>query len=149
MFSLLAQLITTFAMFGLIWFVQVVHYPLFELAHGETFAARHATRTTWVVAPLMLIELATGVDLLRAAWRPSFIPAGEAWFGLLLIGVIWLSTAVVQVPLHNRLQARHSVADAQRLVATNWVRTAAWSIRAVLVAMWAARSLTLAAASLK
>lgn len=138
---LLAQLLSTLTMTGLIWFVQVVHYPLFERVDDPAFAAEHATRTTYVVAPLMVLELATGVALLRAAWRPGFITAAEAWAGAALVGAIWLSTALLQVPLHNRLQARHSLADARRLVATNWVRTVAWTLRTALVLLWAARGL--------
>ena len=149
MLTLLIQIVSTLAMFGLIWFVQVVHYPLFKLVDDRKFAASHATRTTYVVAPLMLLEIGSSAGLLRAAWRPSFIPAGEAWFGAALVGVIWLSTAFLQVPVHDRLQARHSVADAKRLVATNWVRTVAWIIRAALVLLWAWRCGTIAAASLK
>lgn len=139
MLLLLTQLLSTLAMFGLIWFVQVVHYPLFALVDDPRFASSHATRTTYVVAPLMLLEISSSSALLRAAWRPSFFTATEAWLGAGLVGVIWLSTALLQVPLHNKLQKRHSVADAQRLVATNWVRTVAWTLRAALVLVWAAR----------
>lgn len=141
MFLLLVQLLSTFAMTGLIWFVQVVHYPLFELVQDRRFTASHATRTTYVVAPFMLLEIASSMALLRTAWRPAFVSAGEAWCGGAMVGVIWLSTAFLQVPLHDRLQAQHSLADAKRLVTTNWIRTAAWSIRAALVLMWTARGL--------
>lgn len=145
----LLQVVSTLAMFGLLWFVQVVHYPLFELVNDQKFAASHATRTTYVVAPLMLLEIVTSAALLRSAWRPLFIAAGEAWFGAALVVVIWMSTAFLQVPLHDRLQVRHSVADARQLVATNWVRTVAWSIRAALVMLWTWRCCAMAQASLK
>lgn len=141
MHLLLLQLLSTLAMTGLIWFVQVVHYPLFERMDDPAFAVEHATRTTYVVAPLMLLELGSSMALLRTVWRPGFITAGEAWAGAALVEAIWLSTAVLQVPLHNRLQARHSVGDTRRLVATNWVRTAAWTLRAALVLLWAERGL--------
>ena len=55
------------AMVGLIWFVQVLHYPLFELASErrfDRFAAEHQRRTSLVVVPLMLTELGTAVALL-------------------------------------------------------------------------------------
>jgi hypothetical protein len=140
MFVLLLQLLTTLAMFGLIWFVQIVHYPLF-LQVGEpgfrNYAGRHATRTTYVVAPLMLVELGTSCCLLIPAFRLPAIPALQAWGGAILVAVIWASTALLQVPLHDRLQAAFSRNDAQRLVATNWVRTIAWSMRALLVLYWA------------
>jgi hypothetical protein len=142
MLVLLLQLLTTLAMFGLIWFVQIVHYPLF-LRVGEPgfcdYAGLHATRTTYVVAPLMLVELGTSGLLLVPSLRPAAFPSSQAWLGAVLVGVIWASTALLQVPLHNRLQVAFSQEDARRLVATNWVRTIAWSLRAALVLYWAWR----------
>ncbi len=138
------QLLSTLAMFGLIWFVQVVHYPLFlqvGAANFPGYEAAHANRTTYVVAPLMLLELATSLVLLLPSMRPSFISASSAWMGAALVGVIWLSTAFLQVPLHNRLQAGYSAELIGRLVATNWIRTAAWTWRAGLVVGWAYRAL--------
>ena len=136
---LLLQLLTTLAMFGLIWFVQIVHYPLFVRV-GEPgfrdYAGLHATRTTYVVAPLMLVELVTAGCLLFPSLRLAAIPSSQAWVGAVLVGVIWASTALVQVPLHDRLQAGFSQEDARRLAATNWVRTAAWSLRTALVLYW-------------
>ena len=97
----------------------------------------------------MLLEIGSSLALLRTPWRPAFIMPTEAWFGASLVGVIWLSTAFLQVPMHDRLQARHSIVDAKRLVGTNWVRTVAWSLRAALVMLWAWRCCAFAAASLK
>ena len=144
MFLLLSQLLTTLAMFGLIWFVQVVHYPLFLRVSGPGFrdySSQHATRTTWVVAPLMFAELGSACCLLIPAWRMRAISHAQAWAGFILVAVIWLSTALLQVPLHNRLQSAFSMHDARRLVATNWVRTIAWSVRAALVLRWTYLSL--------
>jgi hypothetical protein len=47
---------------------------------------------------------------------------------------IHASTFLVQVPLHERLSAGWDAAAHQRLVASNWVRTVLWTVRAVLVA---------------
>ena len=61
---LVVNLASTLAMTGVIWFVQVVHYPLFASVGAEGFSryeALHATRTGWVVAPLMLCELVASV----------------------------------------------------------------------------------------
>ncbi len=133
------QLFSTLALFGLIWFVQVVHYPLFlevSPAQFPAYEAAHATRTTYVVAPLMLVELATSLALLLPRLRPPGIEAPGAWAGALLVVLIWLSTALLQVPLHNQLQAGYSAQLIRRLVATNWIRTAAWTARAVLLLRW-------------
>ncbi len=138
----LVQLASTLAMTGLIWFVQVVHYPLFAMVEPEHFPAyeaAHANRTTWVVAPLMLLELASALAFLHPSLRPAWISPESAWLGAALAGLIWASTGLIQVPLHNQLHAGYSTAVIGRLVATNWARTAAWTWRAGLVLLWAYR----------
>ena len=95
---LTVHLAVTWFMTGVIWFVQLVHYPLFAAAAGPSFAAyhrRHLALVTWVVAPAMLVELATGLLL---AWAPP--PELSPWTttaGLVLLAIIWLSTALVRV----------------------------------------------------
>lgn len=124
----------TLAMVGLIWFVQVVHYPLYAKVGPQTFAeyhALHVSRTTSVVAPFMLAELGAAVWLLLgpndrfSGWLPLI--------GLGLLGVIWASTALLQVPSHGRLQAAYTAKAHAYLVRTNWIRTLAWTARGVLV----------------
>ncbi len=137
-----AQVASTLAMFGVIWFVQVVHYPLFaRVGTGDftRYAALHATRTTYVVAPLMLVELATSIALLYAPMRSAAVRPAEAWGGAVLLALVWASTAFLQVPLHNRLQRGYADKQVLQLVRTNWVRTVAWSLRAALVLLWVQR----------
>jgi hypothetical protein len=50
-----------------------------------------------------------------------------------LIGVIWCSTAWLQVPCHNRLAAGFDAACCRSLCRGNWIRTIAWSVRGVIV----------------
>lgn len=123
----------TWAMVGLIWFVQVVHYPLFTHVGRTEFTAyerAHQSRTTVVVAPLMLIELAAAVALL---WlHPESVSAVLAWLGVGLIAVLWLLTYFVQVPQHVRLAGGYDSVIQQKLVRSNWVRTMAWSARGVI-----------------
>lgn len=123
---------STLAMTGVIWFVQVVHYPLFRFAEAGNFAAfsaAHQSRTTWVVMPLMLLELGTALLLVL---RPPEGGRTLVLVGLALLGVIWLSTAFLQVPLHRQLSAGFDEQAAQALVKTNWVRTLCWSARSAL-----------------
>lgn len=134
---LLGHVLVTWFLAGLIWTIQVVHYPSFELVGGAAFPrfhAAHLTRITSVVLVPMVLEVVSGLAMLGAA---PLVPRWSAWVGLGLLAVIWASTALVQVPLHDALGASFSVPGAERLVATNWVRTAAWSARAGLVAWWA------------
>jgi uncharacterized membrane protein len=134
---LAVHLAATLFMTGLIWFVQVVHYPLMARVDTEAFAAyeqQHQRRTGWVVGPAMLIEMLTGIWLLLDP-PPAFgFRAAVALFVMLLL--IWASTAFVQVPLHRRLEAGPDPAAVSRLVQTNWLRTMLWSARgAVLLAL--------------
>jgi hypothetical protein len=124
----------TLAMAGAIWFVQLVHYPLFRHVPPERFAEfahDHQVRAALVVAPLMLVEAATAIPLLL--WTPPVIAPWRLWLGIGLLAVIWLSTFAIQVPLHARLARGHDPGAVERLIATNWLRTAAWSARAILI----------------
>jgi hypothetical protein len=131
------HLLTTFAMAGLIWFVQIVHYPMMASFDREKFAAHekeHCDRTGWVVIPLMLGEVFTFALLLLEGVRSNaFLLSG------LLLCVIWASTFFLQVPLHRSLLQGWNAGAHRRLVATNWIRTVAWTGRAVLLSwLWMA-----------
>lgn len=123
----------TWAMVGLIWFVQVVHYPLFARvgdAGYATYQSTHQRLTTLVVGPLMLVEAACAAWIVIA--RPITISPTLAWTGLALLVLIWLSTVCLQVPCHNRLARGFDARFHRRLVRTNWIRTLAWSARGVI-----------------
>ena len=140
---LLAQVFATVFMVGLIWFVQIVHYPLYANVGREQFPeyeALHNRLTTWVVGPAMLLEMVSAVALLRYAPNGSTL---LAWLGLGLLIVIWISTATLSVPAHNLLTAGFSNAAWQQLVSTNWIRTGAWSMRGVIVMVLTYRSVGL------
>jgi len=133
----IAHTSSTVAMSGLIWFVQVVHYPLFARVGNEAFAEyerQHVRRTGWVVGPLMLIEASSAVVIMALA--DSQPMRSLAVIGVALLGVIWLSTWGLQVPAHRLLEQGFNAQSARRLVLTNWIRTAAWTARgAVALAM--------------
>lgn len=136
----LVHLVATWFMAGVIWFVQVVHYPLFASVGTEgwvAYAGQHVRRTGWVVAPPMLVEGATAVGLLVV--RPSAIPSWWAWTGVALLAVVWFSTGRLQVPRHRVLGGGFDRDAARSLVGTNWLRTAGWTLRALLAATMAAR----------
>ncbi|MCH2211702.1 MAG: hypothetical protein MK110_10390 [Fuerstiella sp.] len=132
-FILLIHVFATLFMTGLIWFVQIVHYPLFANIRSDefkTYEKRHQYLTTWVVGPAMLVELATALLLLK--YLP--VECGTlAWIGAALVAVLWLSTATLSVPAHNALTVEYSTVTHNKLVATNWIRTMTWTVRAILV----------------
>jgi len=131
---LLVHLFATVFMTGLIWFVQIVHYPMFSAVGRNVFVEYeivHARRTTWVVAPVMLLEAGTGLMLLTGPAFEHFRGALLASTGLL--AVIWLSTAFLQMPRHRRLASGYDERSHRTLVSTNMIRTAAWSARSFIL----------------
>jgi peroxiredoxin Q/BCP len=133
-----AHVAATLYMVGLIWFVQVVHYPLFACVGREEFPAYekfHTRWITWVVGPPMLIEGITALGL--TFYRPPGLLAWPWWTSLVLLVGLWLSTAAVQMPCHMLLSHGFDAVVHRRLVNTNWLRTVAWSARGLLL-LWIA-----------
>ena len=126
---LLVHAATTLFMAGIIWFVQIVHYPLFSRVGDAAFSEyerHHARRTGWVVAMPMFLELGTAIATV------SVIGGALAWCGLGLLAIAWVSTGLWQVPAHRRLEGGFDAVTHRRLVKTNWVRTVAWSVRGII-----------------
>ena len=126
----LAHSTSTIAMCAVIWFVQLVHYPLFArvgAAEFKRYEAEHVRRITWIVAPLM------GVELVASAWLVVENASALRVCGLVLVGVVWSSTLLIQVPLHGALSKGFDAQVARRLVRSNWIRTIAWSARLGIV----------------
>lgn len=131
---LIANLVSTWYMVGLIWMVQIVHYPLFAKVGSEQFVGyqiSHQSLTTLVVGPPMLIEIATAVLLI---WiRPAAVPAWMVFAALGLLAIVWASTAFLQVPCHDKLTNGFDASVHSQLVLSNWIRTVGWTARGILV----------------
>lgn len=122
----------TWALVGLIWTIQAVHYPLLKDVGREGFVAyhtRHMKLITWVVGPLMLTEVGSAALLLHLGERAVL-------FGISLgaMVLIWCSTWFCQVPLHHRLARGYDAPTIRRLVLSNIWRSVAWTIRGLCLA---------------
>jgi hypothetical protein len=132
-FAAIAQVVGSVGMFGVIWIVQLVHYPLMRYVSEREFPrfeTEHRVRISWVVGPLMLVE---GLCVLAFVFAP---PPGLAWWlpwaGAIAESVAIGTTVAISAPLHERLNAHVDPALLDRLIATNWIRTVAWTARAGL-----------------
>ena len=128
------QVASTLTMFGVIWIIQLVQYPFFSQVGAENFPKYHAAHTFWItpiVAPAMIAELITSVFLI--VYPPQNLDVKLLYFGLILAVIVWLSTYFIQIPLHQKLSQSFDTNVHQKLVQTNWIRTIAWSLRAILV----------------
>jgi hypothetical protein len=120
-------------MVGVIWFVQIVHYPLlaqFGSTQSVAVAEQHQQRTGYVVGLPMLVE---GVSTL---WLLARTPDGVAvllpWVNAVLLAVALGSTLFLSVPLHAKMALAHNDETGRKLVVTNWPRTIAWTLRSAL-----------------
>lgn len=132
---LLLHLLATWTMVGVIWFVQVVHYPLLSVVPVEaasSVAVDHQRRTGYVVMIPMTIEGFTALGLL--AWTPDGMSGWIPWVGGVLLAVALGSTVFLSVPRHARMAQEPDSQVGRELVLTNWPRTCAWTARGVLMA---------------
>ena len=132
----LAHLGATLYLVGVIWIVQILVYPLMANVGADGYSAYHNLHTSRIsplVAPAMIIELLTAIYLAFTIFET--IDRRYFWFGSGLVLIIWASTFLVQVPLHEKLGASFDADVQRKLVQTNWVRTIAWSLRGALV-LW-------------
>lgn len=135
------HLTVTLLVAGMMWFVQVVHYPLMRhvgITSFVSYETAHTRRAIGLVVSAMALELVTGVLLLR--FPPPGISLRQIWLGVGTLGVIWLATFVLQVPQHRILARGFDARAYRRLVTSNWIRTLAYSVRGGLV-LWMLGSL--------
>lgn len=135
-FIFLIQAGATLFLVGLIWTIQIVHYPLFERVGPSNYAkyqSSHMSRITYVVAPIMLAELITAVYFVFVSYEP--IDPKLFYIGLALVLLIWISTLFIQSPVHSKLVQKFDAALVRKLVLTNWIRTIGWTLRSIII-LW-------------
>lgn len=120
-----------FYLTGLVWVIQLAHYPAFAWIDEKEFARFHARHTAVmgvIVGPAMVAELATAL-VLASKFQPVWV------VNLLAVAVIWFTTFFRSVPSHNKLAKSRDPDEIRRLVRWNWARTVLWSARS-LVFLW-------------
>lgn len=125
---LIANIFCSFALFGLIWCIQLVHYPFFLRSDKENFIEHigfHKHRISIIVIPLMTIELVTSG--LLAFLSAEFSALNN--FGFLIVILIWLVTFFLQVPLHGKLAEGYNEETVRKLINSNWIRTILWTVK--------------------
>ncbi len=120
------HIIVTSCMVGVIWLVQISHYPQFHYIDPKRFHEAmlvHQAKISWVVIPLMTVELGLSLFTLHL---PSII----------IVATIWLTTFFVQVPLHDKLARNgYQIETVNKLVTTNWIRTFLWTGKLIFLCL--------------
>lgn len=118
---------------GVLWFLQLAHYPLFDEIGRDRFVSyeiRHQRRTVWVSIPVVLVELLVACLIVLESAGTSNFALAVAGAVLLLAG--W-AAGVTIASLHEKLETGFDEVVWKKLLKRNWIRTIAWTLR-VLVA---------------
>jgi len=135
-FILLINIILSLIAVGLIWTIQLVHYPSMQFISKEKFIDFHnfhSIRISLIAMPLMGLELITSFLLLYNNNENSI----QIFFlvNLIIVLLIWLSTFMIQVPFHNILSKGKNSNIISKLTLSNWLRTFLWTVRSMLMIM--------------
>ncbi len=123
----------TWWMTGLIWFVQSVHYPLFERVGHDQFQPYHAAHcrlTKRVVLVPMLLEL---VLALAIAYRSTGDQIYLAYAGGFFAIMTWAMTFFRQLKDHDQLSSGFTIESHRRLLSGNFPRALIWTSHALVV----------------
>lgn len=129
---LLVNLAATLFLTGLVWALQVVQFPLMLQAGGIDFPSyvkQQRARNTLLMAPVMLIEMATAVWLLA----DPRVPHRDAFHAMLLLLIVWIATFATIIPVHSKLIRGFDETLVRRLIRHNWIRTIGWTLRSAIL----------------
>jgi len=126
----IVRLVIDFGFMVLIWAVQLVIYPSFNYYQSSNLVSWHQSytkRVTWIVLPLMTSQLIIAtVQLFREITTHTVSSS-------LIIVILWLSTFLIFVPLHQKIDRGHAeTAITEKLVRYNWLRTLLWTLLFVI-----------------
>ena len=128
------HLVSTSIMVGVIWIIQLVHYPTFLFIDKQKymkFQEFHMSRVSYIVMPTMIAELFSGIYILLynniLMLNTFFLLASFYLF------LNWVITALVFVKIHNGLLIKYEKNIILLLVKFNWIRTILWSLRLVFL----------------
>jgi hypothetical protein len=132
---LLLCLFSTLYNVGVIWVLQLNHYPLYAKVGQGEFQDYMTAHNQRILLPIVLPSIIAFASSLLLLWRrPLGTPSWSVLAVIFFNVVILLSTVLVQGKAHSAL-ARNGYSESliQRIIATNWIRTVAWTINGLLL----------------
>ena len=127
------HLLVASIMVGVIWVIQLVHYPSFRFTDKEkyvSFQIFHMRNISFIVMPVMILEFLSGLVLVL--YNNNHESLLMVSFFLLLI--IWLVTALFFAQIHQKLSKGYDETLVTKLVSLNWIRTLLWTVRSFIIA---------------
>lgn len=127
---LIAQLISSLSMLGIVGFVHIVQYPMLALVPSsgrEEFEKRYCDKAGLIIAPLMIVEALSALYFtIYSPFKFSLLSIS----GLAIVALIWAITFGISVPAHQRLISSWDDAVHRRLMFSNLLRVILWILRA-------------------
>lgn len=128
------HLISTFFMVGVIWVVQIVHYPSFyfiDKQKYQVFQEFHMHKISMIVVPMMVLEIFSGLILIFNFYHNN----GHTTFYLsvFMLICIWTITGSIFTKLHNELLKGYDKSIIKKIIEWNWSRTLLWTLRLFLI----------------
>jgi hypothetical protein len=131
---LVIHIVATAIMVGVIWVIQLVHYPSFyfiKQKNYKSFQNFHMKNITYIVFPIMSIELFSGFFLVLIFEDSKILSV--LYFSLFFLLSNWALTGIIFTRLHSELLEGYNKLIIKNMIKWNWIRTLFWSIRLFLL----------------
>ena len=128
---LMIHIISTSIMVGVIWVVQLVHYPSFKYVNESDyiiFQKYHMSNISNIVFPVMFTELITALIILFFGEKSLFFV-----LSLICLFLIWVMTGVLFTKYHSILKEGKDLMIIEKMIKANWIRALLWTMRLIMI----------------
>ena len=125
------HIISTSIMVGVIWVVQLVHYPSFKYVNESDyiiFQKYHMSNISYIVFPVMFTELITALIILFFGEKSLFFV-----LSLICLFLIWVITGVLFTKYHSILKEGKDLMIIEKMIKANWIRALLWTMRLIMI----------------
>ena len=128
---LIIHIISTSIMVGVIWVIQLVHYPSFKYVNESDyiiFQKYHMSNISYIVFPVMFTELITALIILFFGEKSLFFV-----LSLICLFLIWVITGVLFTKYHSILKEGKDLMIIEKMIKANWIRALLWTMRLIMI----------------
>ena len=128
---IIAHFTSTSIMVGVIWVIQLVHYPSFKYVKDSDyiiFQKKHMSNISYIVFPVMITELITSLLIFFSGEKSFFF-----MLSLICLSMIWVITGVLFTKFHSILQKGKDLKMIEKMIKANWIRTLLWTLRIIMI----------------
>lgn len=135
----IVHVLASWFMVGMIWTIQLVHYPLFDRVGPDSYVAFQAEHVDRIGPFLLVPWLLEGLTLLGVLWLAFFADHRElrvaAVVGAVAMAVVLAISGFWSAPAHGDLADGFDASVHDRLMTANLIRSIAWTVCGV-AATW-------------